>query len=143
MDAFSADVKHSIRMFLKSPGFTITAVAVLALGIGANTAIFSIVNTVLLKPLRVPDSDRLVVLAMTAGDGSAASPAKFMHWRDQSSVLQDVSAYLGGVTNLRAAKWLSNGSTHARRRIPSAVSAYQWCKGGLLRRRRIFQTVRW
>jgi hypothetical protein len=90
MDTVSADGKYAIRMFLKNPGFTITAVAALALGIGGNTAIFSIVNTVLLKPLRVPDPDRLVVLAVTSGDGSAASPAKFMHWRDESSVIRCV-----------------------------------------------------
>ncbi len=47
MDAFFNDVKHSIRMFVKSPGFTVTAVAALALGIGAATAVFSVVNTVL------------------------------------------------------------------------------------------------
>ena len=45
MDAFLKDVKHSIRMFLKNPSFTLTAIAALTLGIGANTAIFSIVNT--------------------------------------------------------------------------------------------------
>jgi putative ABC transport system permease protein len=73
MDAFVKDVKQSIRIFLRSPGFTVTAVAALALGIGGTTAIFSIVNTVLLRPLRVPDPDRLVVLATTSGDGSAAS----------------------------------------------------------------------
>ncbi len=106
MDAFLKDVKHSIRVFLKSPGFTITAVAALALGIGATTAIFSVVNTVLLRPLPVPDADRLVLLMSTgvSDDGAAdveavASPAKFEFWRGQSSVLQDVSAFNAVVVN--------------------------------------------
>jgi len=106
MNDFLRDVKHSIRMFVKSPGFTFTAVAALALGIGATTAIFSIVNAVLLKPMPVFDPDRFVMLQNTfvsdkgeAGSGPAASPAKFMHWRAQSSVLQDVSAFRTGVMN--------------------------------------------
>jgi hypothetical protein len=61
MDTFFRDVRHSIRMFLKNPGFTITVAVALALGIGSTTAIFSIVNTVLLKPIPVPDPDRFVM----------------------------------------------------------------------------------
>jgi putative ABC transport system permease protein len=99
METFFQDVKHSIRMFLKSPGFTITAVAALALGIGGTTAIFSIVNTVLLRPLGIPDADRLVVLAVTPGDQDGASGARFVHWRSQSAVVQDVSAYFSAVLN--------------------------------------------
>jgi putative ABC transport system permease protein len=99
MEAFFQDVKHSIRMFLKSPGFTITAVAALALGIGGTTAIFSIVNTVLLKPLLIPDPGRLVVLTVTPGDETAGSPARLVHWRSQSAVIQEVSAYFVGVMN--------------------------------------------
>jgi putative ABC transport system permease protein len=99
MSAFFNDVKHSIRLFFKSPGFTITVVAALALGIGGTIAIFSIINTVLLKPLQVPDPDRLVVLGTTSADGTVASAAKFTHWRSQSTVIQDVSAYFSGVMN--------------------------------------------
>jgi putative ABC transport system permease protein len=99
-------VKYSIRLLLQSPGFTITAVAALALGIGATTAIFSIVNTVLLKPLPVSDPNRLVMLVTTGvsdtGESESdidASLAKFAHWRAQSSVLQEVSGFLTGVVN--------------------------------------------
>src|SRR5580698_792093 len=101
MDAFLRDVKHSIRMFLKNPSFTLTAIAALALGIGANTAIFSIVNAVLLKPVPFPEPDRLVMLMNTTPQGSfpGASPAKFQHWRSQTAVLQDVAAYRSNVVN--------------------------------------------
>jgi putative ABC transport system permease protein len=95
MTDFFHDVKHSLRAFWNSPGFTFAAVAALALGIGANTAIFSIVDAVLLKPLPFSEPERLVVFLQTSprGSGSAGSPAKFLFWRDQTTVVQDVSAY--------------------------------------------------
>ena len=81
MEAFLKDLKHSLQMFRKSPTFTLAAVAALALGIGTNSAIFSVVNAVLLKPVPFPDPDRLVMLMNTSpqGMGPAASPAKFAH----------------------------------------------------------------
>ena len=101
MDAFLKDLKHSLRAFTRSPAFTLAAVAALTLGIGANTAIFSVVNAVLLRAGRLPDADRIVMLMNTSpqGSGPAASPAKFMHWRAQTSVVQDVSAFSTGVVN--------------------------------------------
>src|SRR5919206_2543042 len=102
MEAFLQDLKHSLRMFRQSPGFTAAAVAALALGIGTNTAIFSVVNSVLLKPAPFPEPERLVLFLNTSpqGSGAAASPAKFQHWREQTSVVQDVSAFRTGVANL-------------------------------------------
>src|SRR3954471_4962365 len=95
MEAFWKDLKHSVRMFRQSPGFTVSTVAALALGIGANAAIFSVVNTVLLKPLTYPDADRIVQFLLTSpGDsGPGASVPKFAIWREQSNLFQDVSAY--------------------------------------------------
>jgi putative ABC transport system permease protein len=101
MDTLLQDLKHSLRMFWQSRGFTAAAIAALALGIGANTAIFSVVNAVLLKPVPFPDPDRLMMLMNASSQGSfgGGSPAKFAHWREQSSVLQDVSAFRTGVIN--------------------------------------------
>jgi len=60
MHGFLASVRYCLRLLLKSPGFTITAVLILGFGIGANTAIFSLIDTVLLRPLAYPETDRLV-----------------------------------------------------------------------------------
>ena len=102
MATFLQDVKHSLRLFRQSPGFTAAAVAALTLGIGTNTAIFSVVNSVLLKPAAFPDPDRLVLFTNTSpqGSGPGASPTKFQHWREQTSVVEDVAAFRTGVANL-------------------------------------------
>jgi putative ABC transport system permease protein len=95
MDDFWQDLRYAFRVLIANPAFTVTAVAALALGIGANTAIFTVVDAVLLKPLSYPDPDRMVQLMNTGPDGqwAAASPTKFNNWRAQTSVLQDVTAY--------------------------------------------------
>jgi putative ABC transport system permease protein len=102
MQHFLKDLKHALRMFRENPGFTATAVAALMLGIGANTAIFSVVNAVLLKPVPFPNPASLVELMNSqngAPTGPAASPAKFMHWRAQTDVLEDVAAFRGNSLN--------------------------------------------
>jgi len=95
MSEFFDDLKYSLRMLIVNPAFSITAIAALALGIGANTAIFTVVNTVLLKPLDYPEPDRLVQFLNIDPDGSShfASPTNFLNWKDQTSVFQDVAAY--------------------------------------------------
>jgi predicted permease len=94
-------IRHALRLFRKSPGFTLSAVAALTLGIGANTAIFSVINAVLLKPLAFPDADRIVILGTHSqqGNNRSGSPAKFQHWRAQTDVLRDVSAFRTNVAN--------------------------------------------
>ena len=126
-------------MFFKSPGFTITAVAALALGIGATTAIFSIVNTVLLKPLPVADADRLVVVMTTgvsetgeAESEPVASPAKFEFWRTQSSVLQDLSAFTSGVMNY------TGGDTAEQVHSMQVTADFFRCWGALISQGRSF-----
>jgi putative ABC transport system permease protein len=89
------DVKHALHLFIKSPGFTVAAVSALALGIGANTAIFTVVNAVLLKPLSYPDAERIVEFELTSPEGkdAIASIPKFQNWQQQTSVFKDVAAY--------------------------------------------------
>lgn len=102
METLVQDLKHSLRIFRQSPGFTFAAIVALTLGIGTNTAIFSVVNSVLLKPAPFPDPDRMVFFMNTSpqGSGQGASPTKFQHWREQTTVVQDVSAFRTGVVNL-------------------------------------------
>ncbi len=106
LESLVQDVRYAIRTLGKTPAFTATAIAALALGIGANTAIFSLVNAILLTPLDAPDPDRIVTFANVAGDEfDAVSPAKFNVWRRQTNLFQDVSAYRISVVNLTAAAY--------------------------------------
>src|SRR5215469_7856351 len=89
LESVLQDLKYGARVLLKAPAFTAVAVATLGLGIGANTAIISVINSVLLSPLPFPEGNRLVIAATTtkAGDHSgSASPADFVDWREQSDV---------------------------------------------------------
>jgi putative ABC transport system permease protein len=98
MDTLIKDLKLALGMLRRSPGFTATAIWALALGIGANTAIFSVVNTVLLKPLPYPQPDRIVQLMNSTPQGNfpGASVPKYNIWRAQTQVLEDVAAYEEG-----------------------------------------------
>src|ERR1700740_2594281 len=102
MEDLLRDVKRALRVLLHSPAFTLAALAALALGIGANTAVFSIVNTVLLKPLNVPDADRVVQFMLNYGGISypGGLPHQFYFWRQHTSLAQDVSALRLELLNL-------------------------------------------
>jgi putative ABC transport system permease protein len=95
METFLQNLRHGLRSLAKSPGFAAVAILTLALGIGANTAIFSVVNTVLLQPLSYPNPDRLVELELTSPDGNSdiTSIPKFNVWREQTQVFDSVAAY--------------------------------------------------
>src|SRR3977135_2044014 len=101
MESFLQDLKQSVRMFLQSPGFTVTAILALALGIGANTAIFSLINRVLLQPMPYPEPDRFVFFMNVSpqGSGQASSTAKFNFWKAQTQAIEYAAAWRFGVAN--------------------------------------------
>ena len=88
------DLKLALRQLRKSPGFTLVAVLTLALGIGANTAIFSIINAVLLRPLPYPDADRIMVLNESSGPGQDYSVAlpDYFDWQHDNTVFEHLAA---------------------------------------------------
>ncbi len=104
MGTLLQDLKYGLRMLAKNRGFTAVAVLTLALGIGANTAIFSVVNAVLLRPLSYRDPDRIVTLTnppttgkvITALDARLVSIPNFQDWHDQSSSFEAMAYYQGG-----------------------------------------------
>lgn len=97
MEALRQDIGHALRTFRKNPVFVATAILALALGIGTNTAVFSVVNTVLLRPLPFPEPDRLVAIVRSfQGEpvpGLWISPTELAHWQRQTDVLEDVTGW--------------------------------------------------
>jgi putative ABC transport system permease protein len=99
MESFIQDLRFGVRMLMKSPGFTLIAVLTLALGIGANTALFSVINGVLLRPLAYHDPDRLVWLGHKAAkpnQASAISPPTFVDYRNQCQSFENLTALMYG-----------------------------------------------
>jgi len=89
--------RQTLRTLFRSPGFTLTTVLTLAIAIGATTAIFSVVNGVLLEPLPFKDSDRLVALTHRSADGkmrnAPASPALYFTYRDNNRAFESVALW--------------------------------------------------
>ena len=97
MESFLKDLKHSLRILRQSLSFTITAVAALAIGIGANTAIFTVVSTVILRPLPFANSDRIVNIGRP-GDSSTAAIPMFTYWERHNPGFENLAAYLPGAS---------------------------------------------
>ncbi len=108
METLLADLRQAFRAMRSSPGFTVTAVAALALGIGANTAIFSVVNAVILRPLPYPEPDRIVAVMRSypTGTGNSVSIPKYTFWDEHNQVFDSMTAYDFGGPGLN----LSTGS---------------------------------
>ncbi|HEV7905749.1 MAG TPA: ABC transporter permease [Pyrinomonadaceae bacterium] len=98
------DVRYGFRTLVKSPGFTLVALAALALGIGANTAIFSVINAVLLRSLPYRDTEQVMIVweQNRARDGrnNVVSPANFLDWREQAKSFQEMGAFYDVAFNL-------------------------------------------
>jgi len=103
MTTLVQDLRYAIRMLLKNPGFAVIAVIALALGIGANTSIFSVVNTVLLRSLPYGDPDRLMVVRenkLPQFPEFSVSPGNFLDWQKQSTSFETIAAINGSAYNL-------------------------------------------
>jgi len=102
LESIGRDIRFAVRSLLKAPGFMAVAIFVMAVGIGANTAVFSVINTVLLKPLTYPDPQSLVHLMNTGDQGSffGANVPKFNIWRQQTAIFQRLAAYDTGGAGL-------------------------------------------
>jgi putative ABC transport system permease protein len=97
-------LKHTARRLVREPGFTLVALLTIALGVGATTAVFSIVNGVLLRPVRFPDAERAVFILESSPENGiqriSVSPANFWDWRDQSTTFEAMAAIRRASFNL-------------------------------------------
>lgn len=110
MSTLFKDIRYGARNLLKHPGFTAIVIVTLAVGIGASSAIFSVVNAVLLRPLPYPQAERIVTIQELTGDGQRVqvTPANFLDWRAQNTVFEHLAAILTRPANLAS-------SDHAER----------------------------
>jgi len=108
-ESLLADIKHTFRRLRRSPGFAVTVLLTLAIGIGANTTVFSVVNGVLLKPLPYPDSDRVVALWLNApgaaglanfSNGLRLSPSMYFTFAEENRTFQSLGVWIRGTANL-------------------------------------------
>jgi putative ABC transport system permease protein len=107
MDTFRRDVRHALRQLLRSPGFALVTVLTLALGIGANSAIFSVVNAIILRPLGYPRPDRLIYISgqfpLQGFDQFWVSPPEFFEFRERVHSFESVGAFVTDQANLTTA----------------------------------------
>jgi putative ABC transport system permease protein len=120
METLIQDVRYALRMMFKNPGFTIVALLTLGLGIGANTAIFSVVNSLLLRPLPYGNPERIVMVwqdysKKNGREREWASADNFFDWRDQNSVFEGISVLDG---------WLPTIITTEPEQLPGSQVSY-------------------
>ncbi len=97
MATFSQDLHYAFRTFVRNPGFALLAILTIAVAVGANTAVFSVVNAVLLRPLPYPQADGLVLVSQgsrqTKQSSGDATPANFLDWRARSRSFAGLAAF--------------------------------------------------
>jgi putative ABC transport system permease protein len=107
IDTILQDMRYGLRMLRRSPGFTIVTVVTLALGMGANTTIFSTIDAMLLRPLDFPELDRLVAISEplphSLSGAETVAPADYLDWRSQATMFEALAAYSSGGTDLTGA----------------------------------------
>jgi putative ABC transport system permease protein len=98
MNSLWQDLRYGVRMLMKKPGFTLIAVLTLALGIGANTAIFTVVNAVLLRQLPYPQAERIVAVGaqFSSVPLNAVDDPRFLFWYEHQQSFEALAAHLGG-----------------------------------------------
>src|SRR5271156_3361053 len=100
MKTLRQNARYSIRLLRKNPGFTLIAAITLALGIGANTAIFSVIYAVLLAPMPYPNPDQLVIAwSRVQGSNNVVAAADYLDWKQQNKTFQDLNAWSGSSYN--------------------------------------------
>ena len=100
MKTLRQNARYSIRLLRKNPGFTLVAAITLALGIGANTAIFSVIYAVLLAPMPYPDPDQLVMVwSRVQGGNNVVAAGDYLDWKQQNKTFQDLNAWTGASFN--------------------------------------------
>src|SRR5215467_53827 len=101
-ESIRKDVQYGARTLMKSPGFTLLAIAALALGIGATTAMYTVFDAVLIRPLRFPNPERLVMLweVQPSGRNNVIQTQNFIDWRERSHSFESIAAMLQFPTNL-------------------------------------------
>ncbi len=125
LEKFLRDLRYGARTLTRSPGFSLTAILVMALGIGATTSLFTIVRSVLLKPFPFRDPDNLVMVYEhfrdgTDGDGfNVVSPADFNDWRQQTHGFEDMAAWRIWIRSHRGAPGVARGCSGCRRFLES------------------------